>query len=279
MEANAPPPVLSPAKVSRSTAAICRKSFISAWLRSRVTTSTTCSRRTVTTSSPRWERPLASGNRSRTRSTRACDMAALSLLDGGGAVELRLDLLLQDLEAVEHLLGSRRAAGHVDVHRNDAVGALQGGVVVVEAARAGADAEGHHPFRFAHLLVDALQDRALLDVDGADDHQEVGLARGESRKLGAEAGDVVAPRHRRHVLHAAAGGDEGILKDAVLAGPAERVGEVPLEEADRLLQTREQDGDVALLAAQPRRLRNVAFRPHHRQRLHGFHSSAPLRQT
>jgi hypothetical protein len=141
----------------------------------------------------------------------------------GARVPLRLDLLLQDLEAVEHLLGARRAARHVDVDRDDAVGALHGRVVVVEAARRGADAERHHPLRLAHLLVDAEQHRRLLDVDGADDHQQVGLARREARELGAEARDVVAARHRAHVLHAAAGGDERVLEERVRARPAERV--------------------------------------------------------
>src|SRR3954469_24768546 len=124
-------------------------------------TAWTASRRTTTTSSPRWlcvER-TASGRLPRKRSTSAWAMcrvdpspsllgeklaeeAALLVvgqrrrpLHGVERVPLRLDLLLEDLEAVEHLLGTRRTAGHVDVHRDDAVGALHRGVVVVEAAR------------------------------------------------------------------------------------------------------------------------------------------------
>src|SRR4051812_7398989 len=111
-------------------------------------TSWTASRRTTTTSSPRWlcVETTASGRLPCKRSTSAWAMcrvdpspsllgeklaeeAALFLLalgrpfHGVERVALRLDLLLQDLEAVEHLLGTRRAARHVDVHRDDPVGA------------------------------------------------------------------------------------------------------------------------------------------------------------
>src|SRR5438552_11681526 len=79
------------------------------------------------------------------------------LLHAVQQVALRLDLPLQDLQPVEDLLGARRAAGHVDVHRDDPVGALHGGVVVVEPAGRGADAEGHDPVRLGYLVVDALQ--------------------------------------------------------------------------------------------------------------------------
>src|SRR5437868_2092708 len=123
-------------------------------------TSCTDSRRTTATSSPRWlcEERTASLKPSRSRSTSAWAMclsdlyesllgeklaeeAALLVLAYLGRplhrverVALRLDLLLQDLEAVEHLLGARRTARHVNVHRDDAVRALHRGVIVVEAA-------------------------------------------------------------------------------------------------------------------------------------------------
>ena len=43
-----------------------------------------------------------------------------------------------------------------------------------------------------------------------DDQDQVGLTREKRRKLGAEAGDVVLGCRRRHVTHAAAGGDERV---------------------------------------------------------------------
>ena len=87
--------------------------------------------------------------------------------------------------------GPRRAAGNVDVDRDDLVDARQRGVVLVEAAARRAGAERHHPLRLAHLLVDLEQDRRLLVRDRADDHQQVGLARREARQRGAEAVGVV----------------------------------------------------------------------------------------
>src|SRR4051812_29929141 len=156
--------------------------------------SCTDSRRTTATSSPRWlcEERTAAGWVFCKSSTSAWAMgpllreklseeAALLViaqlrrsLDRVERMALRLDLLLQDLQAVEHLLRPRRATRHVDVDRDDPVCSLHRGVVVVEAARRGADPESHHPLRLAHLLVHAAQDRRLLHVDGADDHEQVG---------------------------------------------------------------------------------------------------------
>src|SRR5689334_8494884 len=119
------------------------------------------------------------GNFAAIASMTALAIRSLPLASGGerrrlavdDLVALRLDLLLQQDEAVEHLLRPRRAPRDVDVDRDDVVDALHRRVVVVEAAGAGADAERHHPLRLAHLLVDALQDRRLLAVDRADHHQ------------------------------------------------------------------------------------------------------------
>ena len=145
-------------------------------------------------------------------------------LDGDLAVALAaLDALLQHHQAVEHLLGPRRAAGDVDVDRHDLVGARHGRVVLVEAAGRGAHAERDDPLRLAHLIVDAAQGRALALGDGADDDQQVGLAGREARELGAEAGDVVLRRRDGHELHAAAGGHERVLEERELARPVDRV--------------------------------------------------------
>src|SRR5271169_6970337 len=63
-----------------------------------------------------------------------------------------LDPVLQLDQPVEHSLGTRRTSGNIDVNRDDAVDALEHGVVVVGTARTGAGAEGHHPLRLRHLL-------------------------------------------------------------------------------------------------------------------------------
>ena len=83
---------------------------------------------------------------------------------------------LQPFLALGERLGAWRAARHIDVHRNDAVDAGEGGVVLIEAPRAGTDAEGHDPLRLAHLLVDLEQDRRLLLRHRADHHKQVGLS-------------------------------------------------------------------------------------------------------
>ena len=162
--------------------------------------------------------------------------------DGDLAVPLAaLDPLLQQDEPVEHLLGPRRAAGDVDVDRHDLIGARHGRVVLVEAAGRGADAEGHDPLRLAHLIVDAAQRRPLPLGDRPDDDQKVGLARREARELGAEARDVVLRRRHRHELHAAAGGDERVLKQRELPRPVGGVGQLgghPVERAHRFTPTR-----------------------------------------
>src|SRR5436305_485956 len=62
------------------------------------------------------------------------------------------DLVLQLHDPIDHGLRTRRAAGNVDVDRQDLVDALQHRIIVVEAARGGAYTEGHHPLGLAHLL-------------------------------------------------------------------------------------------------------------------------------
>ena len=55
----------------------------------------------------------------------------------------------------------------------------------------------------------------------ADDEKQVGLPRRETGQAGAEAVDVEVGAGRRHVLHAAAGGDERIVEERELPAPAE----------------------------------------------------------
>src|SRR4029434_4590749 len=83
------------------------------------------SRATTAVRSPRWSSAstMASPNRRRSSSRIATR-----------SVPLRLgsDLVLQLHEPVDHGLGARRTARDVDVHRDDRVDTLHGGVVVVE---------------------------------------------------------------------------------------------------------------------------------------------------
>src|SRR5499426_2764594 len=152
---------------------------------------------------------------------------------GTRSVPLRLtgDLVLQLHEPVDDRFGTGWAAGDVDVDRDDRVDALHGGVVVVEAARARADAEGDHPLRLGHLIVDTLEHRRHLVADRTDHEEHVGLAGRESRQPGAESVDVVVRAGRRHVLHPAARRHERVLEDRVLPRPADGLVELRGEEA------------------------------------------------
>src|SRR3972149_4903712 len=64
------------------------------------------------------------------------------------------DLLLEFQEALIQRFRSRRAAGDVDVHRDDLVDAFENGVVVVVKRSAAGRATAHadHVFRLGHLL-------------------------------------------------------------------------------------------------------------------------------
>ena len=114
------------------------------------------------------------------------------------------DLALQLDDAVEQRLGRRRAAGHVDVHRHDAVAAAHHRVgIVIVAAAVRARAHRDDPARLGHLVVDLAQRRRhLVDQRAGDDH-DVRLARARAEH-DAEPVEVVAGRAGVHHLDRAA---------------------------------------------------------------------------
>ena len=127
-----------------------------------------------------------------------------SPLDRAGAA----DLLLQQKHAVEQRLGRRRAAGHVDVDRHDAVAAAHHRIgIVVVAAAIGAGAHRDDVARLRHLVVDLAQRRRHLVGQRAGDDHHVGLARRGARR-DAEALGVVARHRHLHHLDGAAGETE-----------------------------------------------------------------------
>src|ERR1700746_1072113 len=134
------------------------------------------------------------------------------------------DLSLQLGEAVEDRLRPRRAAGDVDVDRQELVGALEDGVVGEHPTRGGAGAHRHHPLQLQHLVVEAADDRRHFHRDPARENHQVGLSRRGASRLGAEAGDVVPRRDGRHryPLDCAAGEAEGERKDRVRPRHVER---------------------------------------------------------
>src|SRR5216683_1694442 len=81
----------------------------------------------------------------------------VGLLGGRRALARRAevsDLILELEQAVEERVGRRRTARHVNVHRDDAVHALDHVVAVAErSARIGAGAHGDGPLGIGHLVV------------------------------------------------------------------------------------------------------------------------------
>ena len=103
-------------------------------------------------------------------------------------------------------LGPGRAAGHVDVDRDDLVDALGHRVAVpVRPAAVGARAHRDHVLRLGHLLVETLDRRGHLVGDGAGDDDQIGLARAGRQRDDAETHHVVARRAegRTHLDRAA----------------------------------------------------------------------------
>src|SRR5690606_41434784 len=96
-------------------------------------------------------------------------------VDDAGRSIAALDLVLQQLQTVEHALWTRWTTWHVHVRRDDLVDAGHARVVVVKAAARGAGTESKHPLRLGHLLVNPLQYWGLPLGDGADDPQQVAL--------------------------------------------------------------------------------------------------------
>src|SRR5437868_864008 len=109
--------------------------------------------------------------------TRGCRGAMLAREALSNMAVAALDLVLQHYERVQDLLGSWRASRDVHVDRNALIGSGHRRVILVEAARRGADAEGNGPLGLAHLLVDPPQHGTLPLGDRSDDNQEISLAR------------------------------------------------------------------------------------------------------
>src|SRR3990170_5930318 len=109
---------------------------------------------------------------------------------------LLADLLLEFQEALIQRFRSRRAAGDVDVHRDDLVDAFENGVVVVVKRSAAGRATAHadHVFRLGHLLPQPADDRRDLDRRAPGHDDAVGLPRGPARDDAGAVG-VEARRH------------------------------------------------------------------------------------
>jgi hypothetical protein len=128
--------------------------------------------------------------------------------------------LLLELEDTEHeRFGSRWAAGHVDVHRHDAVASSDDTVaVVVVAAAVGAATHGDDPSGLGHLIIDLAQSGCHLVGEGAGDNHDVGLT-GRGTENDSHAILIVTRSGKVHHLNSAAGEAEGHGPKRALARP------------------------------------------------------------
>ena len=189
----------------------------------------------------------------------------------------RPDLLVEADDPLHQRLRPRRAAGHVDVDRDDPVDALEDRVVVEHAAGAGAGAHRDHPLRLEHLVVDLPQRRRHPVRDAAGDDHQVGLPRRGAEGLHPEARDVVARVDDRHHLDRAAREPERVGPHRLRLRPVHRL--LERRQHQRLLEVAELLLEVAGALADPQHalalepvVGEALLRPY-------SHSSAPFRQT
>lgn len=128
-------------------------------------------------------------------------------------------LALELEDAVHEGFGGRRAAGDVDVDRDDTVAATDDTVaVVVVAATVGAAAHGDDPSGLRHLIVDLAKSRGHLVGQGTGDNHDVGLAR-RSTENNTEAILIVTGGGKVHHFDGTAGETECHGPQRGLAGP------------------------------------------------------------
>src|SRR6185437_8479494 len=136
---------------------------------------------------------------------------------------LLADRLLQQNETFKQSIRARRTARHVDVHRQEAVNALDDAVDVVHAPGVRAGAHRDDPARLHHLVIEALDDRRHLEKYRTGNDNEVGLPRRRAQYLRAETSDVVLARECGGHLDVAAGQTEIERPDRVLLTPGDDV--------------------------------------------------------
>src|SRR3990170_5442430 len=128
--------------------------------------------------------------------------AALLRLDPPAV--LRLDLRAELEEPVDESLRAHGTTGDEDVRRHEGVGALHDGVrIVVGAAADRTLAHRDDPLRLRHLLVQAADDGAELEGDGAVQQEDVDLAGGRSIDDPEALCVVSRVARRRHLDRAA----------------------------------------------------------------------------
>src|SRR5450755_634629 len=105
---------------------------------------------------------------------------------------LFFNFLAQFEDAFDQRLGTGRAAGDIDIDRNNGIDALHGIITIVELpTRIGALAHAYHPLRLWHLFPQQAQARSHFDGDRSGDHHQIGLPGTGTEYLGAKAGQII----------------------------------------------------------------------------------------
>ena len=81
------------------------------------------------------------------------------------------DRTKQQYQPFQHGFRSRGTASDIHVYWEEPINTLDGGVVTIKPPGGGARTESNHPFGFAHLIVDALENGGNLVVDRANYHE------------------------------------------------------------------------------------------------------------
>ena len=160
-------------------------------------------------------------------------LADLAVLAHDPAIRTRprLDGLLEQRQPLHQGLRARRAAGHVNVHRQELVHPLHHAVDVEHTPGIGAGAHGNDPLRLQQLIVEVLHHGGHLAKHGASDDDQVRLSRRRPNHFRAKARHVVAGGERGGHFHVAAGEAEVERPQGMCPPPSDEVVQLGGEEA------------------------------------------------
>src|ERR1019366_5829412 len=131
------------------------------------------------------------------------------------------DFLLQQRDRINHLLGTRRTPGDIDIHGNDLIHALHQRVIIEDATGSRAGPHRDDPLRFRHLLPELANYGSHFVRDAAGNDHQVRLPRRRPEHFGAKARDIETLRTHRHHFNRAAGQAKCHRPDRTLARPVD----------------------------------------------------------
>ena len=129
--------------------------------------------------------------------------------------------MLQFDDRLQNRFRPGRAAGDVNIHRNNLVNALYHRVVVIKPAGGSAYAHGNNPLGVGHLFINLFQDRSLFKGYRTRHQKKVCLPGRKPYQLRAKAGDVKYRSGHPHKLDGAAGRAKGHGPEGVFLTPGQ----------------------------------------------------------